>query len=407
MSRRLQSEAGFTLPELLIATGIMVVVTGAIFAQLNPASGSFKAQPEVADLQQRMRVGEDTLKKDLIMAGSGVYSGAQSGSLVGYFAPLMPYRQGANPALDDGPGVFKTDSISMIYVPTTSSQTSIAMQMPNTSADLKVTSTSDPGCPTDPNTGQPDASCGFGVGESVLIFDDTGSFDTFTITQVQTNMGQGQLGLQHRQQGPLSKAYGPGARIAAVKTNVYFYNAPTNQLMFYDGSATSSGVPVLDNVVGVNFEYYGEPMAPQLRHPGTDETTTYGPKPPALGVVQGNWPAGENCTFQVVGGAQQPRLATLGNANGGLVQLAAPQLTDGPWCPDSLNTNRFDADLLRIRKVRVTLRLQAADMAVRGGNDGTASTPFINAGTSKGGYGYVPDQIIRFDVSPRNLNLNR
>ena len=32
---------------------------------------------------------------------------------------------------------------------------------------------------------------------------------------------------------------------------------------------------------------------------------------------------------------------------------------------------------------------------------------FTNAGTSSGGYKLVPDQAIRFDVSPRNLNLGR
>ena len=35
------------------------------------------------------------------------------------------------------------------------------------------------------------------------------------------------------------------------------------------------------------------------------------------------------------------------------MKLTAGQLTDGPWCPNATSTNRFDADLLRIRKVRV------------------------------------------------------
>ena len=33
-------------------------------------------------------------------------------------------------------------------------------------------------------------------------------------------------------------------------------------------------------------------------------------------------------------------------------------LTDGPFCPDSTSASRFDADLLRIRKVGVVLRVQ-------------------------------------------------
>ena len=47
-------------------------------------------------------------------------------------------------------------------------------------------------------------------------------------------------------------------------------------------------------------------------------------------------------------------------------------LTDGPWCPSETNTdgddmpNKFDADLLRVRQVRVTLRVQVANEVLRG-----------------------------------------
>ena len=129
--------------------------------------------------------------------------------------------------------------------------------------------------------------------------------------------------------------------------------------------------------------------------------------PPAAGTTTGTWPAGDNCTFQLVNTLHQPRLAALGPANGSLVKLTKAQLTDGPWCPDATNVNRFDADLLRIRKIRVSLRVQAADMSLRGGVTPDASSPFVRAGTSKGGYGYVPDQLIQFDVAPRNMNLAR
>jgi hypothetical protein len=51
----------------------------------------------------------------------------------------------------------------------------------------------------------------------------------------------------------------------------------------------------------------------------------------------------------------------------------------------------------------VTLRVQAAHSALRG----PAGTLFTRGGTSRGGPGFVPDQEIRFEVSPRNLNLGR
>jgi hypothetical protein len=86
-----------------------------------------------------------------------------------------------------------------------------------------------------------------------------------------------------------------------------------------------------------------------------------------------------------------------------LVKLSATQLTDGPFCPDNANANRWDADLLRIRKIGVTLRVQTAVAALRG----PAGVLFTRGGTSRGGTKWVPDQELHFDISPRNLNLGR
>lgn len=395
-SRGSGAERGFTLIELLISTAIMLTVTGAVFTVMNPSAGIFQTQPEVADVQQRLRVGVDTLKRDLVMAGAGAYSGAQAGSLMGFFAPVLPLRMGALAALDDGPGVFRDDAITIFYVPSTPSQTSISAPMPNASAELKVED--QPGCP------QNQALCGFEEGMQVLIYDDTGSFDTLTVTQVQNNAGH----LQHNQQGPLSKAYGVGAKVVRVKQQVYYLDQATNRLMFYDGYQTA--VPVLDNVVGLEFAYYGEPTPPALRRPGLDQSMTYGPKPPDLGVSQNGWPAGENCVVQVTAGQQEGRLGTLGPPGSGLVPLAADSLTDGPWCPNQNSPNRFDADLFRVRELRVSLRVQTGNDALRrpAGYGGTGDDAlFVNPGTSAGGYRQIPDQAIRFNVSPRNLNLNR
>ena len=74
--RRLRSDSGYTITELIVSTGIMITVTGAIFGLMNPAQGSAQAQPEVADMQQRMRVAADAVQKDLIMAAIPATAGA-------------------------------------------------------------------------------------------------------------------------------------------------------------------------------------------------------------------------------------------------------------------------------------------------------------------------------------------
>jgi hypothetical protein len=117
-------------------------------------------------------------------------------------------------------------------------------------------------------------------------------------------------------------------------------------LIQYDGTENAD-VPVLDHVVGLTFEYYGDPMLP------------------------------------------------------GLTPVTAAELTDGPWRPDGASPDRWDADLLRIRSVGVTVRVEAALAALRG----PAGLLFTNGGTAREASRWIPDQEIRFRVSPRNLNL--
>lgn len=391
IARNRKSEAGFTLLEMLVATAIIVTVTGAVFALMNPSQGMFVAQREVSDMQQRLRLGVDTLAKDIMMAGAGTYTGAATGSLGNYFASVIPYRMGnINP---DPPGSLTTDRITVMYVPSTTAQTTISDPMPNQSAEVKVNE--QPGCPSS------DELCGFKENMMVLIFDESGAYDTFQVTQVQTS-----LHLQHRGQD-FQKSYDAGAHITQVNAYTYWLKSDdttgTYQLMRYDGY--QGDLPVIDNVVGLSFEYYADPNPPQLR-PGMVPATTYGPAPPGIGTDNAwdSWGAGENCVFQNVGGTQEPRLPQLGSVNGGLVKLTAADLNDGPWCPDPAASGRYDADLFRIRKIRVAIRVQVADSSLRGP---AGNGLFAKTGTSVRGERFVPDQEVRFDITPRNLNLGR
>ena len=45
-------------------------------------------------MQQRLRVAADSIHKDLMMAGAGMYSGNMIGTLDAYFSPLLPHRVG-------------------------------------------------------------------------------------------------------------------------------------------------------------------------------------------------------------------------------------------------------------------------------------------------------------------------
>ncbi len=160
------------------------------------------------------------------------------------------------------------------------------------------------------------------------------------------------------------------------------------QLMQYDGQASDQ--PAVEDVVGLAVEYFGDGEVPvtSLTPRGTLRAS-YGPVPPSVATDDpgDSWGAGENCTFASVGGSHVPRLQALG---AGVVLLPPAILGDGPWCPDAAHAFRFDADLLRVRRVRVRVRLQAAQ-------------PFRGLAP----VWFVPDQTLVLDVAPRNVHVAR
>jgi hypothetical protein len=263
----------------------------------------------------------------------------------------------------DAPTTFRDDTITLSYIPNSYSQTTISQSMPTPSSELKVKD--QPNCPKTNNL------CGFKEGDDVIIFDTTGNFDIFTITNVQDDAAH----LQHRGQ-QMSTAYNAGASITQIVSYTYYLNGQTNQLMRYDGYTEE--LPLVDNVVDLKFEYFGDPNPPLQ------------PKPPS---------GQANCLYDAAG--NYLNLATLTPDEGSLARLSPDILKDGPMCGGG--SNAFDADLLRARKVRVTMRVQAANPALRGSD----TALFKHPGSSRGGEKFVPDYTISFEVSPRNLNLTR
>ncbi len=359
--RTAASDAGFSLVESLIALVLMLVITGAVFGLVNPNTQISQTQPEAMDMQQRARVAADILSRDLFMAGAGIYTGPATGALTNFFAPIIPRRMGLQNA--DAYTIARPDAVTIQYVPNTYSQTTIRDPMPQPSAELKVEDM--PNCPAG------EELCGFKEGMTLLIFDDESHFDFFTVTNVQNAAGH----LQHRQQD-LSYAYDAGAKVTQAETHTYYFDAINRQLRHYDGYMTD--VPVVDNVVGVTFEYFGDPNPP------------LNPKPPM---------GKSNCLYDAAGNPVGG-LQTLTAQGGSLAELPLPMFRDGPWCGNG--NNRFDVDLMRVRKVRITVRVEAGLDALR-----ASGADFANSGFSRSALRTLPDFAVRFEVTPRNMNLGR
>jgi type II secretory pathway pseudopilin PulG len=353
----MKSQAGFSLVESLVATALMLTMAGAAFAIMVPGLTGSSVQAEAADMQQRARVAGDALQRDLRMAGAGYTADADAGSLIRFFAPVLPRRVGR--LAPDAYTVARADAIAIVHGAESLWHTTVSTPLAAGPGSLRVDAR--PSCPG----ARP--VCGYTSGLDLLVFDGAGRFDRFTVTSV-----AGDEANLRAHRSDLSSAYPAGAFVMPAETHVYWFDASARQLRHYDGDATD--VPVVDNVVAVRFEYFGDPNPPSL------------PKPPA-GVA--------NCLYDAAG-ARLP-LPTLVPDGQSLAALPLGSLGDGPWCGEGLN--RFDADLLRVRQVRVTLRVQASQASLRG-----AGPAYAVPGTSTSAQRALPDLAVTFDVTPRNLS---
>jgi len=386
---------GFSLIELVVAMGLAMVVVAGVVGAVTPAQRAAVVEPEAADMQQRLRVAVDTLFADGTVAGAGPSTGDHPGALTNAFAPVLPFRRGHDAA---GSPAFVGDAITLLSVPPFAARSTLAADLwPGVAtAQLAPESGCAPG----------ERFCRFAAGSTVLVYDDAGAVDVLNVAAVDDESGWLQLDPRTLPAATFSS----GATIVEAVAHTYYVNGDAttglSQLMRSDGSGNPD-VPVVDHVVKLAFDYFGDPRPPTMTKPVADPLgpwTTYGPKPPSLDTALTGYPAGENCVFQLdaAGTAPVPRLADLGS-DLALVRLTPGQLTDGPWCPDAASANRWDADLLRVRAIVVTLRVEAASAALRG----PAGLLFANGGSSRSPNRWLPDVERQFIVTPRNMSGGR
>ncbi len=351
-------QEGFTLLETLLATAIILCAFAVLFQLAAAGQRITRAQPEAADLQQRVRVAADMIQRDLVMAGAGLAHGADAGPLVNFLPPILPQRTGARHP--DPEVSFFDDRISILYVEGGDVAPPLVANMAGSAGDVPVDVTA-PGCPGA-------GLCGFQIGTRSLVFDAAGlgrGFDVFSATGITSGLAHG------APDPPFTRAYqAASARVARVRQRVYYLDRSTRRLMLYDGYQTD--VPLAEQVVSLRFEYFVDPWPAGVAWPPDGEA---------------------NCVY-AAGSPPIPLLASLGGST--LASAGAGLLADGPLC--GLPPSRFDGDLLRIRRVRVTIRAQVADRSLRG-----AGADFALQGVSSHAESYVPDMEVSFDVSPRNM----
>lgn len=349
---------GFTVIELLVSAAIGLLVTAAVCTLLTSGQLLARTETERANMLQRLRVASDVLSASIRAAGAGPDGGAAPGAFSRRFAPILPRRIGRLRA--DGEDVFRDDAITTVSMTPDAIPATLAFALSPGSSDLYV----------DESFCGSGSACGISAGDTIALFDRFGRFDLLSVALVEGSRVQ----FRHCGAGLLAE-YSRGTPVVAVDVATHYLDRAANQIRRYDGDA--SDVPAIDDVVDLRFEYVGDVEPPR--------------SPRAA-------PGGANCLYDSAGSYDTSAMPRLAGAER-LVALAPSQLVDGPWCgaPSSL----YDADLLRVRAVRITLRLQTSDAVMRGAD----VLRFRNPGQAWHSAQQVPDLTLMFDVIPRNMGL--
>ena len=296
-----------TIAEALISLVLTLVVTSTAMALVTPATRASMVQPEAMDVQQRARVADEMIGRDLAVAGIGIYAGPQSGLVA--LPGVLPRQLGVT---GDAPDVARADAITILSVPSTGAQTTTSAVVSPASQSLSVTAA--------PNCGGA-TLCGLSAGKDVLLTDAAGHFDIFRITSVAGAVAALRL---HGQTPGFT--YPAGSVVTEVVSRTYSLDAVTNVLRQYDGDLSDQ--PAADHISALTFDYFGD------------------------------------------------------GADGALAPIDRATLADGPWM--GAGSSRFDADLLRVRMIRVSVRAEASTAALRAS---------------------APDVVVRLDVAPRVMGI--
>lgn len=332
-----KSSSGFTIAELLVAVMLMSLVASAVAVLLTNTDRLARSQSRIVDAQQRARVIAETLGRDLRLAGAGVDRGAISGPLSRVFTPVWPRRVGR--LRGDAITAARPDAITLVHVPDTVLQTSLAMPDNPAAGRIVLAPCAGGAMP-----------CPVVRGASLALFERPGRVDLLGV------LGSAAGVTLVRPLGVSAGTFDTGAPVVEVVIRSYYFDAAAEQLRLYDGDGSDQ--PVVDGVGALTFEYFGDVDAPRWPHP-----------PPGT----------ENCLYDSAGLWRGG--PTLSATDEGLAALPLAMFSDGPWCGGG--STAFDADLLRVRRMRVSMKLRAPD-----------------------GGGTLPDYRVVLDVTPRNLAIS-
>jgi hypothetical protein len=227
-------DRGFTLLELVVATGVMLAMTGALMTMLHHGLARTPVLEEAADLNQRARVAAERLAADLRAAGSGTPSG-----------PLSARFPAAEPrGLADVPGSAVADVLTIRYVPAHAARSRLAEPLEPASGSAIIETA---GCPSQTT------ACGFTAGTNAVVFDASSQMDPLRVEAISA----GTL-LLAAAVAPRAATYPAGSEVAEAVEATYALDPDSKQLRRTEGSGTFT---VADNVEALTFEWLDDRLA--------------------------------------------------------------------------------------------------------------------------------------------------
>ena len=340
-----------TLAEIAIATGITATVLGTAAGFVVPLHRALDNQRVRAEVEQRTRIAFHRLQRDL--RDAGVWSRHPVSGTALVRPAILPFDvDRVGPARPHA----QPDAMTLIMPSPRAVRVVTLSPLGPTTARVQVRAA--PGCPP------ADRECRLEADTTVMIIDRAARSDFLRVTDVVADTVT-VASLDRR----VLPSYPAGAVVVPIRLRTYYFNDSNAQLRYRDGWMTNA--PVVDDVVGLSFRYFGHLTRPsRLGHDGVQA--------PCLSSLQSQG----------------------GEANPGQVELALTELGDGPWCGQR---PVFDADLFRVRRVRVDMRLQTPWIQHRGRNP----LLFVRPGTATRHRQAHPDVSTHFEVTMRNAWLGR
>jgi len=344
-----RGQSGFSLAELVVALALAVLVTAVAWPLLDAGLKTSRRVPAAIDVHQNLRGAVVFLSEQLQAAGSGARSAPPGGPIARHVPVLAPRRWGV--PLPDAVASASADRLTVVSVPEGAAV--VRLTSPVWPGDTVVTFDGGTWC-------GPTATCGLAAGDTAMLVDATGRAEVGRVAS--TASGLAVLAV------PLALGFHPDlqAAILPVEVRAIYWRPAQRELRTTTGGGAD--LPWIDHVVAFEVRWFGVGQSPA------------GPSLPE-GVA--------GCLHDADGTA---RLAPL---DGAVVPLPLTAFADGPWCGEG--PLAFDADLLRVRRLEVALRLETPDPLLR-----AAGTRFLRAGLATGP-DVVPDMRLRFEVSPRAL----